>query len=1836
MSLDPSDVQRSASPLSTGRSSPGPRLPRRVEDANLFKDKAVRRYAAGIERALSSFDAAQQEWADYIAFLARLLKAIQLPPPDLDALPHAPGVALRLSQCLNPSLPSGVHHKALDVYGSILSFLNRDTLGQSLYIYLPGLVPVLSFASLSVRPLYYTILEDYILVLSSADLRPATKSLILCLLPGIEDETSEDFERAFGVLDSLRNVFNRDPVMDTASGHQDGFFWQCFFLAVITNPSRRQGALAYLARKLPSFTPSKPSRSENGSLGPSDVSAMSSMAEAVITPEPGLLVRCFAAGLQDPQMLVQRGFLDLLVTNLPLHSPVFQNNINVKDVELITTAAVSAVLRRDMSLNRRLWSWFLGPDQLVTEIEEGQPQSPTDTRLDQLQGGYNKQAMYFRSYGATALERAIMAMLEQGGASPSERARPFRICLSLMDRWEVGGFIVPKILLPALRSAYDYSLVGSPAQVDEVIRSASLFFDGVESSLIWSRLIEVLVSALQLQQGDQVTSEGSLAFLQYVIDRFDVREEEMLLRHIPNTILILFAELVGLVHSGQKQSARLLPIALGFANKLLRSLPPRALQTSQSDTITSSNWGPEQSTAITSTVLHRYTKDMDEASEWPPTNGHMIAEYIIQNLAQLFKALLDSTTLIDHLGLVTEAFCSVITKIEDSKAFRSAGLYDSFRHALSQSAAPQEAIDQERSFLVVNCIMSLIIAANSGHCAPLFSHDQILGLQADILGQLWLHLSPYRPRHHVEVVRLIWQLEGLTREEHRVEARLGMLVAQQSEGDGPEVAGRFTVLWEHTMHSFTARSEATGRLSRRSSALPQQGEIGAKVDPEKVLTRPLFLLLDSLQAEGTGAADVVLAWLQELSSLDRIFHILLSRLRDDLTVYHKAARRTSSRRTQRNTCQSLEDILFCMKHLRNIIRHPSQHTWFMLANLQMNAPTTEDAVINGMELLARTCLESLAIQDKAISSSLHHVALTILQALLSSSHTPLLIELKIEDKLIALLTDSLAGPIESLQTVYLQSILKSLRVRAMSVRVDAASGDRPSTSGITHPSVSADLVEKPAVYSLATPPVELLNCLRVGLSSSSSRMFLEHWIDFLDEVLPLYADAVFANLLPLVECICKQVAVAFNYLKDISQGTKTHTRAIPISALSALLQGLELVLAHVHRQFQSEEVSSPTVKSPEQTPGFFGNMVSGVFSGEGASSKTSRNNSRLTMILSFQDAIRTCFSIWAWASYSSDVARLDPSSAATTSLNALKLRNRTRRILEHLFEAEELECLETLVLIWSRPPKSGSETDSGAVFSLLLVLDGSRPKNTVPVIINALYSRTNIDALDLRRRSSLTSDLSTTEIVTFLLNYTRAIEDDATDEIWTECTIFLKDVLSNPLPHRQILPALLEYTVLLAEKIDNTNFGEQRKMRRELGDIFLRLLTATFTVRPISSIVESSATSSTPGTMSDLIASLLYVTPKLQTILQSNDRVLSAANTMSTSLMSPAFHAKSFPENLSIDILRLFEHIEQQSPTAKPWKKDIGDAFNNPKILSCSADLIEDGWFPVLRKWALSDKDRMPELLSRLTAPSTAGIMFGVGANAARLEADRKTQLTLRKAVLLILACEQDTFMNYLNLLLEKVVDLCAADPSSSPSSATRADVFMVFRAVILSFSQVHLSALWPILNSTVQTTIESCLPNSTNRDTSDNLSLLQACKLLDLLAALTPDEFQLHEWLYITDTIDAVYRPADWKPTALTDEINEALGVTSMEPSSYAAPVLPPTSQSSSTSRRPFLSASGMDGADIKAMARDDFVRGVLQPFFGQLSMYAYEATYGMGTPDVEACRRTLLIDVLDERTMA
>lgn len=71
------------------------------------------------------------------------------------------------------------------------------------------------------------------------------------------------------------------------------------------------------------------------------------------------MIRAFAAALEDDDLLVRRGALDLLLQSLRIDS-VAVKQVQQEDRVILMSAAISVVLRRDLSLNRRLYSWLLG------------------------------------------------------------------------------------------------------------------------------------------------------------------------------------------------------------------------------------------------------------------------------------------------------------------------------------------------------------------------------------------------------------------------------------------------------------------------------------------------------------------------------------------------------------------------------------------------------------------------------------------------------------------------------------------------------------------------------------------------------------------------------------------------------------------------------------------------------------------------------------------------------------------------------------------------------------------------------------------------------------------------------------------------------------------------------------------------------------------------------------------------------------------------------------------------------------------------------------------------------------------------------------------------------------------------------------------------------------------------------------------------------------------------------------------------------------------------------------------------------------------------------------
>ena len=72
--------------------------------------------------------------------------------------------------------------------------MQPDGLKRDLPLWSSGLFPFFEYAATNVRPVVLGILEKYYIPLQE-ELRPIMRAFIMALLPGLEEETSEIFER---------------------------------------------------------------------------------------------------------------------------------------------------------------------------------------------------------------------------------------------------------------------------------------------------------------------------------------------------------------------------------------------------------------------------------------------------------------------------------------------------------------------------------------------------------------------------------------------------------------------------------------------------------------------------------------------------------------------------------------------------------------------------------------------------------------------------------------------------------------------------------------------------------------------------------------------------------------------------------------------------------------------------------------------------------------------------------------------------------------------------------------------------------------------------------------------------------------------------------------------------------------------------------------------------------------------------------------------------------------------------------------------------------------------------------------------------------------------------------------------------------------------------------------------------------------------------------------------------------------------------------------------------------------------------------------------------------
>ena len=167
-------------------------------------------------------------------------------------------------------------------------------------------------------------------------------------------------------------------LLDRLSGAVSiSFFFQNIWLIILTTPSARGASLNFLARRLPQLDVNE----GNIFVLYSTIGLIECYPDMtdVVGKDIGLMIRAFSAALEDENLLVRRGALDILLQSIHVNSHTMKR-AQKDDRAILMRAATGVVLRRDLSLNRRLYTWLLGSE----EKNEAQVQYLKDNALELL------------------------------------------------------------------------------------------------------------------------------------------------------------------------------------------------------------------------------------------------------------------------------------------------------------------------------------------------------------------------------------------------------------------------------------------------------------------------------------------------------------------------------------------------------------------------------------------------------------------------------------------------------------------------------------------------------------------------------------------------------------------------------------------------------------------------------------------------------------------------------------------------------------------------------------------------------------------------------------------------------------------------------------------------------------------------------------------------------------------------------------------------------------------------------------------------------------------------------------------------------------------------------------------------------------------------------------------------------------------------------------------------------------------------------------------------------------------------------------------------------------
>lgn len=222
------------------------------------------------------------------------------------------------------------------------------------------------------------------------------------------------------------------------------------------------------------------------------------------------------------------------------------------DKVLLIRASLPVVLRRDLSLTRRLHAWLLGG----SDAPQDQMEHLRKFALEPLRTALVEDMTAFEpAADATSRSPHNSESVAPRRHVTTRRQRAFKIFISLLDKWEIGAPLTEVAVMDAfaavqaisegplssseevraarlLEARKDGELISRSSQT---ILTAQLLYDALDPMLLWRQIHRSVQSSLRETEPDATsnpshrsdTATRDLELVRFVIKTFKIRDEEV-------------------------------------------------------------------------------------------------------------------------------------------------------------------------------------------------------------------------------------------------------------------------------------------------------------------------------------------------------------------------------------------------------------------------------------------------------------------------------------------------------------------------------------------------------------------------------------------------------------------------------------------------------------------------------------------------------------------------------------------------------------------------------------------------------------------------------------------------------------------------------------------------------------------------------------------------------------------------------------------------------------------------------------------------------------------------------------------------------------------------------------------------------------------------------------------------------------------------------------------------------------------------------------------------------------------------------------------------------------